>query len=38
MKEYNSPELEIIEFDSEDVITASSAGQSVGGAGGEEEF
>lgn len=31
---YTSPEMEIIEFDTEDVITTSPAGSSVGGDGG----
>ena len=38
MEKYISPELEIIKFDSEDVITTSPAGQTIGGGNGQGDF
>lgn len=35
---YTSPEMEIIKFDTEDVITTSPAGSSVGGTDGGNDF
>ncbi len=34
MKEYTSPEIEIVLFHTEDIITASSTGSGTGGSGG----
>lgn len=36
--EYTSPEMEIIEFETEDVITTSPAGSDVGGSNGTNDF
>ena len=36
--EYTTPEMEIIEFETEDVITTSPAGSSAGGGNGTNDF
>lgn len=36
--EYTSPELEIYEFDTEDIITTSPAGINIGGSDGRNDF
>lgn len=36
--EYTTPEMEITEFETEDVITTSPAGRGVGGGDGKDDF